>query len=83
VTVLIRPEQLELVADRERTSGQPGTLGGRVMAYEYYGHDAVLRVKPDSAAGPEVIVRTVGCPELAIGAAVTMRVRGPVVVWTR
>jgi len=83
VTVLIRPEQLELVADPERTSGQPGTLGGRVLAYEYYGHDAVLRVKPDSAAGPEVIVRTVGCPELAIGAAVTMRVRGPVVAWTR
>ncbi|HUA42568.1 MAG TPA: ABC transporter ATP-binding protein [Streptosporangiaceae bacterium] len=83
VTVLVRPEQLELVAEPESGSGQPGTLGGHVVAYEYYGHDAVLRVKPDSASsGPEVIVRTAGGPPLAVGSAVTMRVRGPVVAWT-
>jgi len=83
VTVLIRPEQLELVPDPESGAGQPGTLGGQVVAYEYYGHDAVVRVKPDGAtAGPEVIVRTVGGPSLAVGAAVTIRARGPVVAWT-
>ena len=82
VTVLLRPEQLELVPDV--AASEPGTLGGHVVGYEYYGHDAVVRVKPDGpAAGPDIIVRTVGGPQLAVGAAVTVRARGPVVAWTR
>ena len=51
VTVLVRPEQLEV---RERAgangngAGEPVESGvtGRVVACEYYGHDAVLRVQP-------------------------------------
>jgi iron(III) transport system ATP-binding protein len=84
VTVLLRPEQLELVAGAASPAGEPGTLGGHVVGYEYYGHDAVVRVRPDGpAAIPEVIVRTVGGPRLAVGAAVTVRARGPVVAWSR
>jgi len=40
VTVLIRPEQVELSAP-----GDPGLLAGIVTHQEYYGHDAVVRVR--------------------------------------
>ncbi len=87
VTVLIRPEQLEiserkLAVDAE--SQGPGCLAGRVVACEYYGHDAVLRVQPDGAgASQTVIVRTSGGPQLLPGALVFVRARGPVVAWAR
>jgi iron(III) transport system ATP-binding protein len=83
VTVLIRPEQLELVSEIASAGAEPGTVGGHVVAYEYYGHDAVVRIRPDGAApGHEVMVRTVGGPRLAIGTTVKIRARGPVVAWT-
>ncbi len=86
VTVLIRPEQLE-VTERELAAGDsqgPGCLAGRVVACEYYGHDAVLRVQPDdAAAGQTVIVRTSGGPQLLPGALVFVRARGPVIAWGR
>jgi len=84
VTVLIRPEQLELVSEGAGANGDPGTIGGQVIAYEYYGHDAVVRVRPDGAdASHEVMVRTVGGASLAVGATVKIRARGPVVAWRR
>jgi iron(III) transport system ATP-binding protein len=83
VTVLIRPEQLELIAG----PGAPpdsGCLSGRVVAREYYGHDAVVRIQPDGGPdGQEVIVRTTGGPQLPTGSPVTVRARGPVIAWTR
>ncbi len=86
VTVLVRPEQLE-ITERELASAggrQPGCLPGRVVACEYYGHDAVVRVRPDdAAAGQTVIVRTSGGPQLSPGSAVFVRARGPVVAWDR
>ena len=101
VTVLVRPEQLEVSeqaagaggpqASAERaasgTNGSAGAsagLAGRVIACEYYGHDAVLRVRPHDAAGlPEIIVRTAGGPQLPAGADVLLRARGPVLAWPR
>jgi len=84
VTVLIRPEQLELVSEGAGASGDPGTIGGQVVAYEYYGHDAVVRIRPDGAAAShEVMIRTVGDARLAVGATVKIRARGPVVAWRR
>lgn len=44
VTVLIRPEQLQLSAP-----GAPGLLAGVVTHQEYYGHDAVVRVRLTAA----------------------------------
>jgi iron(III) transport system ATP-binding protein len=82
VTVLIRPEQIELLPGTAAPG--PGSLSGRVVAYEYYGHDSIIRVQPDSAAaGPALTVRTVSGPKLALGAAVTIRARGPVIAWAR
>jgi iron(III) transport system ATP-binding protein len=87
VTVLIRPEQLE-ISERQLAAAAgsqgSGCLSGRVVACEYYGHDAVLRVQPDDAAeGRTVIVRTSGGPQLLPGALVFVRARGPVVAWAR
>ena len=83
VTVLIRPEQLELIAVPAASPGT-GCLSGRVVACEYYGHDAVVRVQPDGGPdGLEVIVRTTGAPRLPAGSPVTVRARGPVIAWTR
>lgn len=83
VTVLIRPEQLELIAGPGARPGS-GCLSGRIVAREYYGHDAVVRVQPDGGPdGLEVIVRTTGEPQLPAGESVTIRARGPVIAWTR
>jgi len=84
VTVLIRPEQIDLVSGPAAAASEPGSLTGHVIAYEYYGHDAIIRVQPDgAAAGPALTVRTVSGPKLALGAAVTIRARGPVIAWAR
>jgi len=82
VTVLIRPEQLEIVASEPGTGDYPDCLAGRVIGCDYYGHDAVVRVQPDGQpAGDEVIVRTTGGPQLPAGAPVVVRARGPVIAW--
>jgi iron(III) transport system ATP-binding protein len=86
VTVLIRPEQLEIVAAPPASVNrtQPDCLAGRVVSCEYYGHDAVVRIQPDGdPAGQQVIVRTAGGPQLPAGAPVHVRARGPVIAWTR
>jgi len=82
VTVLIRPEQLEIVAGGPDAADQHDCLAGRVIACDYYGHDAVVRVRPDGQPGnDEVIVRTTGGPQLPPGAPVLVRARGPVIAW--
>ncbi len=85
VTVLIRPEQLEISPGHRPANGAvPGHLAGHVVACEYYGHDAVVRVQPDGvSAGQQVIVRTSGGPQLPAGAPVIVRARGPVLAWQR
>jgi iron(III) transport system ATP-binding protein len=90
VTVLVRPEQLELepLEWPEAVAGPAapsvlGGLAGHVVACEYYGHDAVVRVRPDGDAAAEVIVRTAGGPQLPPGALVVVRARGPVIAWSR
>jgi iron(III) transport system ATP-binding protein len=86
VTVLIRPEQLEIETGQLSVmDGSPlGCLAGHVVACEYYGHDAIVRVQPDGEpAGQAVIVRTSGGPQLTAGSPVIVRARGPVIAWTR
>jgi iron(III) transport system ATP-binding protein len=79
VTVLIRPEQLELLTADQT---EAGCIPGRVIACEYYGHDAVIRVRPDAAdSGPDFIVRTAGGPQLPVSSQVQVRAHGPVVAW--
>jgi iron(III) transport system ATP-binding protein len=75
VTVLIRPEQIEL------ESGQDG-LTGRVASFGYHGHDAVVHVQPD-LDDQVIVVRIVGGRQLPVGSPVTLRARGPVFAWPR
>jgi iron(III) transport system ATP-binding protein len=75
--VLVRPEQLQL-------SRSPGgaPLTGVVVEYEYYGHDAVVRVRPDHPWGPETLVaRLNGGSAWALGTPVGVASSGPVLAW--
>jgi iron(III) transport system ATP-binding protein len=88
-TVLIRPEQLavELQPQPGESSAGPAPdgLAGHVVACEYYGHDAVVRVRPAAQPGAQgdVIVRTSGGPQLPVGESVVVRARGLVMAWPR
>jgi iron(III) transport system ATP-binding protein len=75
VTVLIRPEQVNIVPNEDG-------LTARVTSYRYHGHDAVLCVQPEDEPGARPIaVRITGGPHLAAGTVVTLRARGPVFAW--
>lgn len=80
VTVLVRPEQLEIVAG-------DGMLA-RVVVTSYHGHDCLLQVLPATEGGGQVgpsigpiLVRTLGDPHLATGSPVTLRIRDAVLTW--
>ncbi len=73
--VMIRPEQLLL-----------GEVGGApvvatIESYEYYGHDAVVRVRPEVDQLPELVVRVTGGSPLSTGSRVGLSVVGSVVAW--
>jgi iron(III) transport system ATP-binding protein len=76
-TVLVRPEQLLL------TAGKPADAGAcEVVDHEFYGHDAIVRLKPLHAEGPEVlVVRIRGGVDWPRGSVATVTVDGPVVAW--
>jgi iron(III) transport system ATP-binding protein len=77
VTVLVRPEQIELV------SGGDGTPG-LVTSYGYHGHDAVVHVRPERDADRQmIIVRIIGEHQLQPGTPVSLRAHGPVHAWPR
>ena len=73
--VMIRPEQLLI--------GEAGsaTVAATVESYQYFGHDAVVRVRPEIEQLPELIVRVTGGTPLVAGARVGLTVQGPVVAW--
>ncbi|MCQ4079542.1 ABC transporter ATP-binding protein [Streptomyces sp. RB6PN25] len=80
-TVLIRPEQLALAG--ERGPGD-GVLEARVEACEYFGHDTMLTVRPQTTGDhlPELLrARLPEGVRLASGTTVRLTVRGPVTAW--
>jgi len=83
VTVLVRPEQLQV--QEMGSSGWPGGgpgVEGKVVACHYYGHDAVLKIQlTEAGSAPEITIRTAGGPQLAAGTAVLVRATGPVLAW--
>ncbi len=84
VTVLIRPEQLELRPDSDGPAGAGAGLHGSVVACEYYGHDAVVRVQPEGEpGGVQLIARTSGGPQLPPGCRVAVTADGHVQAWLR
>jgi iron(III) transport system ATP-binding protein len=73
--VLVRPEQIHLAE----------VLGGGVEAtvesYEYFGHDAVVRVRPVADGLPDLVVRVTGGRPVEPGRRVGLSVEGTVVAW--
>ncbi|MGP0029553.1 MAG: ABC transporter ATP-binding protein [Acidimicrobiales bacterium] len=73
--VMVRPEQIRLSTDA-------GGVAGVVRSYEYFGHDAVVRVQADAGTGlPELVVRITGGQHCDPGSRVGLTVQGPVVAW--
>ncbi len=73
--VMIRPEQLLI--------GEAASAGvaATVESYQYFGHDAVVRVRPEIEQLPELVVRVTGGTPLVAGARVGLTVQGTVVAW--
>jgi len=84
--VMVRPEQLEV---RRRGDGsedapapaQPGVgrLNGHVEQCRYYGHDALLHIRPEQPDGAEALLARVhGEQALPVGTPVSVGAHGPV-----
>jgi iron(III) transport system ATP-binding protein len=73
--VLVRPEQLVI------TGVATAPVSGTVESYQYFGHDAVVRVRLEPGQPPELVVRVTGGTPLEAGTPVGLRVQGPVVAW--
>ncbi len=77
VSVLIRPEQIEL-----RPHDAEDSSAGRVVSSGYHGHDTVLHVQLASMNGEDpLVVRAPGNVHVPAGSAITLGVRGPVLIW--
>ncbi len=80
--VMVRPEQLDIHPQTEAAAGAGpgGPLQGRVEECRYYGHDALLRIRPDDPRMTLLLARVHGELALPAGAAVTIAAHGPVSV---
>jgi iron(III) transport system ATP-binding protein len=79
--VMLRPEQLEVRPREEGAvdAGAPAGLPGRVEQCRYYGHDALLHIRPREPGGMEVLLaRVLGEHAPPVGASVSVTARGPV-----
>ncbi len=75
VEVLVRPEQLVV-------GGSAGRTRAVVLDTEFYGHDAVVRLHPESGDTPCLLARVANPSSLpARGERVEVSVQGPVVTW--
>jgi iron(III) transport system ATP-binding protein len=84
VTVLVRPEQIELRAPTAAPAS--GGVAGLVTDRSYFGHDALLHVRLERSdvARPEdrqLLVRVTGIAPPDPGSRVLLTVRGPVTAW--
>jgi iron(III) transport system ATP-binding protein len=76
VSVMIRPEQLEL----HRGGEGPG-VRAQVLSTHFHGHDAVIGLAPDVPDLPRLTARVLGDHEIAAGQTVTITIRGTVTAW--
>jgi iron(III) transport system ATP-binding protein len=77
VTVLLRPEQIDL----HPSDGEDG-LTGEILRSGYHGHDVVLHVRIEQDQTERILlVRALGDAQLPPGSTVKLETRGPVLVW--
>jgi len=76
--VMVRPEQLDVrVCDNGGRDERPAGLEGRVEECRYYGHDALLQIRPEQAGDGELLLARVhGEQALAVGTRVTVAAHG-------
>jgi iron(III) transport system ATP-binding protein len=75
-TVMVRPEQLLLSAGQTDDGG-----ACEVIDHEFYGHDAIVRLKPLNSNAPVLVVRVRGGVDWPCGSVATVTVDGSVVAW--
>jgi iron(III) transport system ATP-binding protein len=75
-TVMVRPEQLLLAP-----ANADDASACEVVDHEFYGHDAIVRLKPLHADTPVLVVRIRGGVDWPRGSVATIAVDGPVVAW--
>jgi len=78
--VMVRPEQLDVRVREDGARDEPAAagVGGRVEQCRYYGHDALLHIRPEQPGRAELLLARVhGEQALAIGTAVTVAAHGP------
>jgi iron(III) transport system ATP-binding protein len=81
VEVMIRPEQIHLIA-RSGTNGvNQGGVTATVLSHAYYGPDTVVRLSLDGPAQTIIKARTFDHEIPDVGEHVELAVRGPVVVF--
>jgi iron(III) transport system ATP-binding protein len=74
--VIVRPEQLD-VRVRAHDHGPAAGLEGRVEQCRYYGHDALLHIRPEQPGGADLLLARVhGEQALAAGTPVTVVAHG-------
>jgi iron(III) transport system ATP-binding protein len=80
--VMVRPEQLEVRTGETGAEDRPGAAGvrGKVEQCRYYGHDAVLHIRPEQPGAELLMARVHGEHALANGTPVRVAARGPVTV---
>jgi len=79
--VMVRPEQLEVCNRDQATDAQLQAAGlrGRVEQCRYYGHDALLQIRPDESTSADLLLARVhGEQALPVGTRVTVVAHGPV-----
>jgi iron(III) transport system ATP-binding protein len=76
VEVLIRPEQIKL-----QPNSNAGGVHARIHDVTFFGHDAVIRLEVDNAAGADVTARIFSHAVPALGSDVWLTVEGDVVAY--
>jgi iron(III) transport system ATP-binding protein len=77
--VMVRPEQLHVSPATPASPESGWGVGGRVEQCRYYGHDALLEIRPDGPEGAETLVaRVLGEEALPPGTHVRVAAHGPV-----
>jgi iron(III) transport system ATP-binding protein len=77
LVVLLRPEQIAL--DTEQGDSATSAV---VVETEFYGHDAIVRLRPNWERSTLLTARTGGAVRApSVGTTVSLGVRGPVVAW--
>jgi iron(III) transport system ATP-binding protein len=75
VDLLVRPEQIALV------NGAESAARGVVVRREFFGHDALVRVRLDGGEGQVILARLHGRSSPPVGEHVGVRADGPAVAW--